>query len=284
MACRFGRARAGDGRTSTRWSWRGSRRGWSSRRRRSSRGETGSGPDALTPVAWVRRHAPSTVAGGAGQVVSVAQAFAVAGNAPVKDAVLSGVLPVRSAAVVVSEADKLLPLLIEEARPTVLDGRQPSRSGAVGRAGSGREDRRTGEYLGARPRVRPVSDRCARSVRGAPRAIRSGGPLTGRLCRSSLGKVRGTGILPRLGSGDRRPRCPDSCDGNRRVFALCLRALSYQGGGRPHTRSHPELGTHRGVQHDQHARRLRDVRRGCPERPRVGRDVPGDHEYRWEPY
>ena len=35
---------------------------------------------------------------------------------------LSGVLPVRSAAVVVSEADKLLPLVVEEARPTVLDG------------------------------------------------------------------------------------------------------------------------------------------------------------------
>ena len=35
---------------------------------------------------------------------------------------LSGVLPVRSAAVVVSEADKLLPLLIEEARPTALEG------------------------------------------------------------------------------------------------------------------------------------------------------------------
>ncbi|HYN68090.1 MAG TPA: DUF222 domain-containing protein, partial [Ornithinibacter sp.] len=87
-----------------------------------SRGETGSGPGALSPVAWVRRHAPSTVAGGAGAVVAVAQAFAVAGNAPVKDAVLSGVLPVRSAAVVVSEADRLLPLVVEEARSTVLEG------------------------------------------------------------------------------------------------------------------------------------------------------------------
>ena len=86
------------------------------------RGETGAGPAALSPVAWVRRHAPSTVAGGAGQVVAVAEAFAVAGKAPVKDAVLSGALPVRSAAVVVSEADKLLPLLVEEARATVLDG------------------------------------------------------------------------------------------------------------------------------------------------------------------
>ena len=35
---------------------------------------------------------------------------------------LSGVLPVRSAAVVVSEADKLRPLLVEEAEPAVLEG------------------------------------------------------------------------------------------------------------------------------------------------------------------
>ena len=87
-----------------------------------SRGETGSGVEALSPVAWLRRHAPSMVAGGAGQVVTVAQALAVPGHAAVKDAVLSGVLPVRSAAVVVSEADKLLPLIAEEARPTVLEG------------------------------------------------------------------------------------------------------------------------------------------------------------------
>ena len=87
-----------------------------------SRGEVGSGPDALSPVEWVRRHAPSTVAGGAGQVVAVAQALAVPGNAPVKDAVVSGVLPVRAAAVVVSEADKLLPLLVEQARSTALEG------------------------------------------------------------------------------------------------------------------------------------------------------------------
>ena len=35
---------------------------------------------------------------------------------------LSGVLPVRSAAVVVAEADRLRPLLVPEAEPTVLDG------------------------------------------------------------------------------------------------------------------------------------------------------------------
>jgi Domain of unknown function (DUF222) len=87
-----------------------------------TRGETGAGAEALSPVQWVRRHAPSTVAGGAAQVVAVAASFAVTGLAPVKDAVLSGSLPVRSAAVVLSEADKLLPLVADEARSTVLDG------------------------------------------------------------------------------------------------------------------------------------------------------------------
>jgi hypothetical protein len=87
-----------------------------------SRGETGSGALALSPVQWVRAHAPSTRAGGAGQVAQVAQAFAVTGRSAVKDAVLSGALPVRSAAVVLSEADRLAPLLAEGAEPAVVDG------------------------------------------------------------------------------------------------------------------------------------------------------------------
>src|SRR6478609_2168077 len=87
-----------------------------------TRGETGSGALALTPVQWVRRHAPSLKAGGAAAVVAVAEAFAVPGNAPIKDAVLSGVLPTRSAAVVVSEADRLRPLLVDDAEPAVLEG------------------------------------------------------------------------------------------------------------------------------------------------------------------
>lgn len=86
------------------------------------RGETGSGSMAMTPVQWVRRYAPSTRGGGAAQVVAVAQAFAVSGNAPVKDAVLSLQLPVRSAAVVISEADKLRPQLAEGVEPAVVDG------------------------------------------------------------------------------------------------------------------------------------------------------------------
>ena len=87
-----------------------------------SRGEPGSAELAMTPVQWVRRYAPSLRAGGAAQVVATAEAFAVAGLAPVKEAVLSGVLPVRSAAVVVAEAEKLRPLLVDGAEPAVLEG------------------------------------------------------------------------------------------------------------------------------------------------------------------
>ena len=86
------------------------------------RGETGRGVLALTPVQWVRRYAPSTRAGGSAQVVAVAEAFSVAGNAPVKAAVLSGTLPVRSAAAVVTHADQLRPLLAEGAEPAVVQG------------------------------------------------------------------------------------------------------------------------------------------------------------------
>ncbi|GAB3073526.1 HNH endonuclease signature motif containing protein [Pedococcus soli] len=86
------------------------------------RGEPGSGPEALSVVSWVRRHAPSTRAGGARAVVEVAAAFGKAVNAPVRAAVQAGVLPVRSAAVVVAEADRLRPVLVEGAEPHVLDG------------------------------------------------------------------------------------------------------------------------------------------------------------------
>ena len=96
------------------------------------RGEPGSGALALTPVQWVRRYAPSTAGRGSAQVVAVAEAFSVAGNAPVKAAVLSGALPVRSAAVVVAEADRLRPLLAEGAEPAVL--RRAGRHGGGARA------------------------------------------------------------------------------------------------------------------------------------------------------
>ncbi|MDF2146381.1 HNH endonuclease signature motif containing protein [Knoellia sp. p5-6-4] len=86
------------------------------------RGETSGGAAAMTVTQWVRHHAPSTRAGGAGTIVSVAQGFQKRVNAPVKEAVDAGRLPVWSAAAVVSEADKLRPLLAEGAEPHVLEG------------------------------------------------------------------------------------------------------------------------------------------------------------------
>ncbi len=87
-----------------------------------ARGEPRAATVSMSSAAWVREHAPSTRAGGAAQVIAVAEAFAVPGNAPVKEAVLEGALPVRSAAVVVAEADRLRPLLADGAEPAVLDG------------------------------------------------------------------------------------------------------------------------------------------------------------------
>jgi hypothetical protein len=86
------------------------------------RGECCDGAAAMTVTQWVHHHAPSTRSGGAGQLVAVAQAFAKAVNAPVKAAVESGRLPVRSAAVVVAEGDRLRPLLAVGAEPAVLEG------------------------------------------------------------------------------------------------------------------------------------------------------------------
>jgi len=86
------------------------------------RGEASGGAAAMTVTQWVREHAPSTRAGGAGQIVTLAQAFAKPVNAPVREAVQAGQLPVRSAAVVVTEADRLRPSLADGAEPHVLEG------------------------------------------------------------------------------------------------------------------------------------------------------------------
>ena len=86
------------------------------------RGEPGSGPRARTAAQWLRAHAPTWRAGGAAQVVAVAEAFAVPGTAPVKAAVESGRLPVRSAAAVVRQADLLRPLLADGVEETVVTG------------------------------------------------------------------------------------------------------------------------------------------------------------------
>jgi hypothetical protein len=88
----------------------------------SARGETSGGAAAMTVTQWVRKHAPTTRAGGAGQVAALAAAFAKPANAAVKAAVDTGRLPVRSAAAVVVEADKLRPALAPGAEPHVLEG------------------------------------------------------------------------------------------------------------------------------------------------------------------
>ena len=112
-----------------------------SRPRSISRGEAGRGPDALTPVQWVRRYAPSTRSGGAGQVVAVAEAFSVGGLSPVKGGSAVGRLPVRSAAVVVAESGRLRPLLAEvragRARRAPSRWRQSTAPAAVAWCGRG---------------------------------------------------------------------------------------------------------------------------------------------------
>lgn len=86
------------------------------------RGKTGSRGGATSPAQWVRLHAPATRAGGAAQVVSLARDLAKAANAPILKAVTEGRIPVRSAAAVVDEVDRLRPLLAEGAEPAVMAG------------------------------------------------------------------------------------------------------------------------------------------------------------------
>lgn len=84
-----------------------------------ARGEVGSGR-AQTVVQWLTSWAPSLRAGGAGQVVAVATAFGKRVNAPVQRAVDTGSLPVRSAATVVAEFDRLRPILGELVQAPVM--------------------------------------------------------------------------------------------------------------------------------------------------------------------
>jgi hypothetical protein len=86
------------------------------------RGETGSRGVATSPAQWVRRHAPSTRAGGAAQIVSMARDLTKPPNAQVLLAVTEGRVPMRSAAAVIYEADRLRPLLAEGAEPAVVAG------------------------------------------------------------------------------------------------------------------------------------------------------------------
>ncbi|HEX5522083.1 MAG TPA: hypothetical protein VFX53_01430, partial [Pedococcus sp.] len=87
-----------------------------------ARGEMAEGPRALSTVGWVRHWSPATRSGGAGQLVAVAQAFQKSANTPVRVALDAGRIPVRAAAAVVTEAERLRPLLAEGAEPHVLEG------------------------------------------------------------------------------------------------------------------------------------------------------------------
>lgn len=205
-----------------------------------SRGATGSGPQALSPVAWVRRHAPSTVAGGAGQVVAVAEAFAVAGLAPVKDAVLSGRLPVRSAAVVVSEAEKLLPAVVVEARPTVLAGLVE-----VAAAAGPRECRRLRPELLARygldGELQREQDVAKRFVSLSQPFVDSTGVAEYRLTldpegRAVLEAALGPLSAPRPVDGERDLRSSDRRRGEALV-SLVRRAVATDKKGARHTKS-----------------------------------------------
>jgi Domain of unknown function (DUF222) len=87
-----------------------------------ARGETSDGAAALSPVGWVRAHAPSTVAGGARLLVDLAAAFGKPVNAPVAQAVASGRVGLRSASVVLAEVERLRPRLVDGAEPAVVEG------------------------------------------------------------------------------------------------------------------------------------------------------------------
>jgi hypothetical protein len=86
------------------------------------RGEPAAGSVAMAPVAWALAWAPSLRAGGAGQAVALARDFAKPVNAPVLAAVEQGRIPIRSAAVVIAEADRLRPRLAEGADEPVMEG------------------------------------------------------------------------------------------------------------------------------------------------------------------
>ncbi len=205
-----------------------------------SRGGTGSGAQALSPVQWVRAHAPGTRAGGAAQVVAVAQAFAVPGRAAVKDAVLSGVLPVRSAAVVLSEADKLLPVITEQARPTVLAGLI-----RIAAAGGPRECRRLRPELlakyGIDGQLQAEQDAAKRYVALSQPQVDEMGVAEYRLTLDPEGKAvleaaLGPLSAPRPVQGEHDLRCSDRRRGEALV-ALVRRGVAGADKGPRHTKS-----------------------------------------------
>ena len=78
--------------------------------------------DCPSVTSWVIQWAPSYRAGGAAQLVAVAQASRAVRNAALAAAVLGARVGVRNASVVLAEMDKLRPRLRDEALESVLDG------------------------------------------------------------------------------------------------------------------------------------------------------------------
>ena len=78
--------------------------------------------ESPSAASWAIGWAPSLRAGGAGRLVTVAQASRAVRNAALAAAVLGARVGVINASVVLAEMDKLRPRLREEAREAVLDG------------------------------------------------------------------------------------------------------------------------------------------------------------------
>ena len=86
-----------------------------------SRGEV-KASDAASPAGWVRRWGPSYVAGGAAALVRVTKAVAAPRNDLLREAVLGARVPVRNAAVALTELEHLRPRLTGDWHESVLAG------------------------------------------------------------------------------------------------------------------------------------------------------------------
>ena len=86
-----------------------------------SRGDVAAS-DAASPAGWVRQWGHSYAAGGAAALVRVTEAIAKPCNGLLAEAVLAARVPVRNAAVAITEMDKLRPRLTPECHDTVLEG------------------------------------------------------------------------------------------------------------------------------------------------------------------
>jgi Domain of unknown function (DUF222) len=78
--------------------------------------------DAASPAGWVRQWGPSYVAGGAAALVRVTRAIAQPRNGLLRQAVLAARVPVRNAAVALTEMEHLRPRLTEDWHDSVLAG------------------------------------------------------------------------------------------------------------------------------------------------------------------